>query len=95
MCHKMNWQIGIKQAVLVAFIISFISGIFLAILAIGENPYFEERYEVAVLLAVMLACIFFVVTHLCYFAVLWCYFVVRWIIKAFVTKTKRMTPRNK
>jgi hypothetical protein len=75
------WKGDIKRAVLVAFIISFISGLFLVILAIGENPYFEERYEVAVLLAVMLACIFFIVAQLCYFAMLWCYSLVRWIIK--------------
>jgi hypothetical protein len=83
------WKRGIKRAVLVAFIVSCISGLFLVILFIGENPYFEERYEVAVLLAVMLACIFFVVAHLCYFAVLWCYFVVRWIIKGFRAENKQ------
>jgi len=83
------WKGGIKRAVLVAFIISFISGLILVILAIGENPYFEERYEVAVLLAVMLACIFFVVAHLCYFAVLWGYILVRWIIKGFRDENKQ------
>ncbi len=75
------WKGSIKRAVLVASIIAAISGLFLVILLIGENPYFEERYEVAVSLAVMLACIFFIVAQLCYFAVLWGYFLVRWIMK--------------
>ena len=84
----MNRQKGIKLAVLLISTIPFLSGIFLAILAIGENPYFEERYEVAVLLAVMLACIFFIVAQLCYFAVVWGYFVMRWIIKGFRDENK-------
>ena len=82
------WKKGIKRAVLVASIIAAISGLFLVMLLIGENPYFEERYEVAVLLAVMLACIFFIVAQLCYFAVVWGYFVMRWIIKGFRDENK-------
>ena len=82
------WKRGVKRTVLVASIIAAISWLFLVILLIGENPYFEERYEVAVLLAVMLACIFFIVAQLCYFAVVWGYFVMRWIIKGFRDENK-------
>jgi hypothetical protein len=84
----MNRQKGIKRAVLLISTIPFISGIFLAILITGEDPYYEGPYVVAVLLAIMWACIFFVVVWLCYFAVVWGYFVMRWIIKGFRDENK-------
>ena len=85
----MNRQKDIKRAVLLISTIPFLSAIFLAILVIGEDPYYEGPYVVAVLLAVMLACIFFIVAWLCYFAAIGMNYFVRWIIKGFHNENKK------
>ncbi len=72
---------AIKRVIFVISIFPFIFGIILAILLRGENPYHEGPSGTALLLGIMWACVFFVMVWLCYFAVLWAYFLVRWIMK--------------